>query len=167
MEPLARICLIGPEASGKTTLAAWLARAQGVPWLPEFARTYAENVRRPLVHDDVDEIARGHIAAEDALRAPRVVLDTDLVSTVVYSRHYYGSCAEWIEAAARARRADRYLLCRPDLPWTADGVRDRGDRRDELFDAFHATLEEFGAAVRVVEGSGNARLESAWIGLTV
>ena len=48
-----------------------------------------------------------------------MLLDTDLVSTVVYSRHYYGDCPAWIEAAAVRRLADLYLLHDIDVPWTA------------------------------------------------
>lgn len=129
-----RIVLTGPEATGKTTLAAALARRLGAPWLPEASRAYAEEVKRELVAADVESIATRTMRAEDAALAthpPLLVLDTDLISTVVYARHYYGGSPGWVEDAARARRGDLYLLCAPDLPWTADGVRDRPANREE------------------------------------
>ena len=159
-----RIVLTGPEASGKTTLAAALARHFRSPWLPEQARAYAVEVKRALTLDDVEPIARRTIAAEDlklAANPPLILLDTDLISTVVYSRHYYGSCAAWIETQARARRGDLYLLCRPDLPWESDGVRDRPAQREELFALFDAALAEFGCTASEVAGKGMIRERAA------
>ena len=51
--------------------------------------------------------------------------DQDLLSTVVYARHYYGDCPPWIERLAVERLGDLYLLCPPDVPWSADRRRDR------------------------------------------
>ena len=58
LPPHFRVCLIGPECTGKTTLAQRLASHYATVWVPEFAREYAERVRRELKHDDVDPIAR-------------------------------------------------------------------------------------------------------------
>ena len=70
-----------------------------------------------------------------------VVKDTDLVSTVVYASHYYGSCPAWIERAARERLGDLYLLLHPDVPWVADGLqRDRPADRARLHQLFRERL---------------------------
>ena len=158
------IVLTGPECSGKTTLAAALAEEFSAPWTPEAARLFAEGSDAPLSAATVAPIARLAIALEDEARASApalLVRDTDLVSTVVYARHYYGYCEPWIEAAARARVADLYLLCAPDLPWTADGVRDRPTQRAELHAAFARTLLAFGGSVVPVQGVGEARTAAA------
>ena len=79
------------------------------------------------------------------------------MSTVVYARHYYGDCPRWIERLAAERRGDLYLLCRPDLPWESDGVRDRPAAREEIHALFAATLAAAGARVVDVAGGGGAR----------
>jgi len=147
------VCLIGPECTGKTTLARQLAAHFGVPWVPEFVREYAERVRRPLTVEDVEPIAMGEIALLDAAPGDGLlILDTDLISTMVYSRHYYGGCPEWIVAEASARRADLYLLTGIDVPWSGDDVRDSAEARSILHRAFASALDVLD--VRVVEISG-------------
>jgi NadR type nicotinamide-nucleotide adenylyltransferase len=160
-----RVCLIGAECTGKTRLAEDLARHFAAVCVPEYAREYAVRVARPLTYMDVGPIAEGQIALEEAApRAPRSalrILDTDLISTVVYSRHHYGLCPEWIEREARKRRADLYLLLDIDVPWVADPARDSGERRDRLHDEFRDALEEFEARYELVSGEWKERLRHA------
>ena len=159
LKPLS-VVVTGSECTGKTTLAAALATRFGCPWSPEFARRHAEAVGATLGSEDVEPIARGQRDAEDAATAIAerlVVHDTDLVSTVVYARHYYGACPDWIEEAARARRADLYLLLHPDTAWASDGVRDRPRHREEMHALFGATLAELGAVVVEVRGPWEKR----------
>lgn len=161
--PRIRVCLIGPECTGKTTLAQRLARELGGAWVPEFAREYAEARGNVLTADDVEPIARGQMANEDRpIDSEVVILDTDLISTVVYARHYYGVCPEWIERAARERRADLYLLLDTDVAWEADAARDSGgDAREDLFDAFRAALDEFEVRWEIVSGDWDERADLA------
>ncbi len=160
----ARIVLTGPECTGKTTLTVQLAKRFDAPWVPEASRAYAVRERRPLTAADVEPIARLQMEYEDvavAGKPPVAFLDTDLLSTIAYARHYYGKSGAWLEAAARARPGDLYLLCAPDLPWTADGVRDRPENRGAMYAHFEGVLSEFGAVVRTVHGTGTARLAAA------
>jgi len=162
-----RIVVTGSESTGKTSLAAELAARLGVPWVPEYARTYAESKGGLLLADDVDPIARGQIAREeDTISAASedlslIVLDTDLVSTVVYGRHYYGDTPEWIVTEARRRLGDLYLLTDIDLSWTPDTVRDRPHDRAEVHARFELTLRHLGALWVPVHGAGPHRLDRA------
>ena len=154
-----RLCLTGPECTGKSELALRLAAELGAELVLEYAREYAEEVRRELTASDVEPIARGEIANLDRAAGPRVVLDTDLLSTVVYARHYYGACPAWIEEEARRRMADFYLLMDTDVPWTADAIRGEEGDREDLFDAFRRALDELGARWVIVSGTGEERWE--------
>lgn len=166
------ITVTGPESTGKTTLAAALARHLSTAWTSEFARAYAAggaaSPPRLLTAADVEPIARGQAAQQArAQRAARarglraLVQDTDLVSTVVYARHYYGSCPAWIVNAAGRARAALYLLCDVDVPWIPDGVRDRPDAREAIMALFRATLAELGCDVALVSGSWDERTARA------
>jgi NadR type nicotinamide-nucleotide adenylyltransferase len=151
----------GSECTGKTTLAGWLAEQFGAPCSGEFARAYLDRKGAPLVEGDVEPIARGQIAGEDAAMAGsfRVLLkDTDLVSTVVYAHHYYGACPGWIERSARERLGDLYLLLHPDVLWVADGLqRDRPSDRVLLHARFSDQLRALGARVVDIAGAWPAR----------
>jgi NadR type nicotinamide-nucleotide adenylyltransferase len=158
MATLPRVCLTGPESTGKSELAAALSRHFNQPWTPEFAREYAET-HDDLSERDVEPIACGEMALLN--RGDRI-LDTDLLSTVVYARHYYGSCPRWIEEEAHRRRADLYLLMDTDLSWQADPARDAGgEEREDLFDAFRAALDEFETKWTIVSGDWPARFKTA------
>ena len=159
-----RVVLTGSESTGKSTLAAELASHYGVELVPEFVRTFAEQKGTAIDFGDHGPIARGQIALEDAAiaRAARLVIqDTDLLSTVVYCRHYFGRCPAWIEDAAAARLPALYLLCATDVEWIADGVRDRGHMRDEMQQLFADAVRGSGARFRNVSGSRLGRFTEA------
>ena len=162
------VVVTGSESTAKTTLASDLAREFGNVWVPEYSQMYAVEqleLGRTLESTDVEPIARGEIAAIDAAlptaRNELIVLDTDLVSTVVYANHYYGSCPRWIEEAARSRLGDLYLLCDIDVPWVAAAFRDRPHLRAEIQGLFIDTLASFGARVVGVRGTWAERWEIA------
>ncbi len=165
-----RICLIGPESTGKTQLAQRLAEHFDTSWVPEFARQYAEAHANRLTYDDVEPIAKGELSQlpnpESRIPNP-VFLDTDLISTVVYARHYYGRCPDWIVEEAHTRRADLYLLMDTDVEWKADAARDTGgEGREELFDAFRAALDEFETNWVIISGDWEERFRSAVAAIT-
>jgi nicotinamide riboside kinase len=121
-------------------------------------------VRRELLWSDVVPIAHQHIAlveAGDAMAravgSPVIILDTDLVSTVIYSRHYYAAVPRCVAQEERERRADLYLLCDVDVPWVPDGVRDRPTNREQMFGRFRSALRRRRANLVIVRGAWDAR----------
>lgn len=160
-----RVVVTGSECTGKTTLAEALAEHYGTVLVPEYVRRFVSEKGAAPEYRDVDAIARGQIELEDRLAAKAshlLIQDTDLLSTVVYSRHYYGRCPRWIEYALQARAADLYLLADIDVPWVADGdQRDRGDRREEMQQLFRRALVDLGLRFTEVRGPLGGRLEAA------
>lgn len=157
---LIRVVLAGSESTGKTVLARQLADQYHAELVPEFVRDFAVRKGSPLELADTAAIARGQMALEDehAARATKLLIqDTDLLSTVVYSAHYYGECPAWIADVARERKPDLYLLLEIDVPWMADDVRDRGTRREEVQQLFRAAVAGSGANYVVIEGTWEQR----------
>ena len=165
---LRRVVITGPESTGKTTLSQRIAELANAEWVPEASRIYAERKGGELQASDVAPIAREHIrladAATERARATGkelLVLDTDLLSTVVYARHYYRLVPDWVERMERARRGDLYLLCDIDVPWIPDGIRDRPANREEMFALFRDALVRRKAPFVLVHGSWDERWEIA------
>ena len=159
-----RVVLTGSESTGKSTMALALARHYGTIALPEFARQYMDAKGSALDADDVEPIVRGQLASEEmALGSAKRILiqDTDVVSTMVYARHYNGRCPSWIVEAASIHRASLYLLSDIDVPWVADPQRDRGHMRAEMHALFVAALREIGARVVLIRGEWSARQGAA------
>lgn len=159
-----KVVVTGSESSGKTDLARRLATHFNAPFSTEFVRAYAAERDAKLGFGDHGPIARGQMAAEDAAIASArdiVVLDTDLVSTIVYCEHYFGRSPEWIETEAKSRAGQLYLLLSPDIPWVADGVRDREDRRVEMHALFRGKLEGLGLNYVEIGGEGDDRFRAA------
>jgi NadR type nicotinamide-nucleotide adenylyltransferase len=159
-----KVVLTGSESTGKTELAHALGERLDAPVAEEFVRRFAQGRDGRIEFSDHGAIARGQMALEDAAIAAAsdvVILDTDLFSTVVYCEHYFGRCPEWIAETARSRAAHLYLLMQPDIPWIADGVRDRGEQRDEMHALFRARLQAFGVHVVEIAGDRTQRIDRA------
>lgn len=160
-----RVVVTGSECTGKTTLAEALADSRQVICVPEYVRQFVRNKGAAPDRADVEAIARGQITLEDeALRAGHdlVIQDTDLLSTVVYSDHYYGDCPAWIREKLARRTPDLYLLAGIDVPWVADGhQRDRGHMREEMQDLFRHALKELRVPFREVSGPLASRLRDS------
>lgn len=164
----ARVVVItGAESTGKSTLAAALAKEFGATLSLEFARAYAERVQRALDASDVESIAQGQLANEDAAIARAAggmaVLDTDLRSTLLYAQHYYGQrqVPAWLRAAVEARRVALYLLCDDDVPWRPDPVRDSAEARSAMQRRIAASVRASEAPVVLVRGTPDERLKQS------
>jgi NadR type nicotinamide-nucleotide adenylyltransferase len=175
-----RICLVGAESTGKTTLAQALARHFGVAWMPEYGREYCERKYGlapfapdgdPVLDDWASEeflaIAQEHARREDeaAARAepPLLIVDTDAFATCLWHERYLGGQEPTLEALAEARRPlyRLYLLCGSDIPWVQDGTRDGRAIRETMQGRFRQRLEASGRPWLAVSGSPEQRLAQA------
>lgn len=120
-----RICILGGESTGKSTLAVALAQALDTLHVPEYGRELWEAKRGALVFDDLLAIGQRQVEMEDeaAGRANRyLVCDTSPLTTLFYSQHMFQRVAPALEELAR-RAYDLTLLCAPDFPFVQDGTR--------------------------------------------
>lgn len=170
-----RVCVYGPESTGKTTLTQRLAAHYDTVWVAEYARPYLDQAnasRSPIdggpsafvTADDIPEIARGHARAEDAaasLARRLVFIDTDLVTTTIYSDFYFGGCPDSIRREARRRPYDLTLLLDVDVPWVDDPLRDQPADRDTWMARFRDALAEHGRRWVDISGPWDERFALA------
>jgi NadR type nicotinamide-nucleotide adenylyltransferase len=161
---LKRVCVFGPESTGKSTLTAQLATRFQTAYVPEYARTLIEFQQGEIRLEDMERIARGQIAAEESLaRNGRRVLicDTDPLTTTIWSDVLFGTCPPIVQELAQQRTYDLYLLLDVDVPWVNDIVRYRPDERHAFFDHCRAELEKRERKYVVVSGDWAKRFEIA------
>lgn len=159
-----RIAIVGPECTGKTTLAEALAQHYQTVWVPEFARTYLDELGRPYTQEDLLDIAHGQIKWEDeyALQANNLLIcDTNLLVIKIWSEFKYGNCHSEIIHAVHSRHYDLHLLTHPDVPWEDDPQREHPDKRDLLFSIYKREIERMNVAYTEIYGSPEERLEKA------
>ena len=179
--PLKKIVIIGPESTGKSTLCEGLAAHYDTEWVQEYARGYMLAHGTAYSYDDLSTIARGQLALEDAAEAElgerkerkagaaeltgdRVLfIDTDLYVMKVWSEYVFGRCETWILKEIAARQYDGYLLCRTDLPWVKDELREYPDlaTRERLYHIYKDILVNQNVPWVEIGGSADGRLKNA------
>ncbi len=166
MGEVKRVCLLGAESTGKSTLAEALARRFGTVWNPEYGRPYTLIGRQPdapWTSREFTHIARVHCWYEDFLAAlARDVLfsDTDAFTTSVFHEVYLGRPAQGFEELVD-RSYDLFLVCGVDVPWRHDGIREFEDQRRWMHERYVERARTSGSPWLLVEGPVEARLEEA------
>lgn len=161
-----KIVVIGGESTGKSTLCEQLATYYNTLWVKEFAREYLEQLRREYVEEDLLQIAKGQLNAEDdAITKANQFLfcDTDLQVIKVWSEYKYGRCDAWITQQILTRKYDAYIITSPDFPWQDDPLREHPEPalRDYFFNLYTEMIATNGAPYYIVDGSEEKRLQQA------
>ena len=157
--------VVGPESTGKTTLAQSLAESWSVPWVEEAARAYLD-VRSEYDESDLLEIARDQWSLEQAgvaeagKRGLSVVLDTDLLVIKIWSEYRYERCHPWILERLAQAPERLYLLTGTDVPWEPDPLRENPLDRDEIYELYRRALVELQRPFLELTGSTETRIET-------
>lgn len=161
-----RILILGPESTGKSTLAQDLSTYYGEPWVPEYAREYLQNLNVSYDFEDLSTIARGQIALENQKEKEAskfLFCDTDLRVIHIWSAHKYGKTASWIVDEIKKRKYDLILLTDIDMPWEEDPQREHPEpeMRVFFFNQYLKLAEESGFPLEVMSGPRDERLQRA------
>ncbi|MHA6789004.1 AAA family ATPase [Pseudomonas bijieensis] len=166
------VVLTGPESSGKSWLAAQLQEHFGGVRVDEYVRHFMERTQRDTCLADITDIAAGQLAWEDEARARRpalLILDTHLLSNILWSQTLFGDCPGWLESALLARHYDLHLLLSPEqVEWTGDGLRCQPGLAERLafFEAIEAWLSEHQRPFQVIEGDWAQRQRQVFAAVT-
>jgi HTH-type transcriptional repressor of NAD biosynthesis genes len=164
-----RVCIIGPESTGKTTLAGRLARHFNTMMVPEYARGLIDVLGGQVLDHAFPMFVQGQAASEAALarQANRVLIcDSDALTTMLYRRLYYGDCPDYLRAAVERERYDLYLLTDHDTPFVEDPQRNHPHARAWFFDQCVEWLDSRSASFVVLSGGWDARFEIARAAVT-
>jgi len=162
-----KVAIIGPESTGKSTLCEQLAVQYQTEWIPEFARNYLLEIRRPYTYEDLLYIAQGQLAQEDhivsTVNSGLVFIDTDMYVMKVWCEYVFKKCHPFILNEIANRKYDAYLLCNTDLPWVADELREYPDleSRERLYYMYKDLMVNQLTPWTDIRGDYNERLQKA------
>ena len=88
-----------------------------------------------------------------------VLTDTFLLVILVWSQYRYGKVSDTVQELYSKYQPDIYLLCKPDLPWKHDILRENEHDRDGLFELYLEHIESSGIPYFIVEGLGAERMK--------
>ena len=176
-----KIVAIGPESTGKSTLCSDLAKIFSTNWCKEYAREYMLAHGKKYSYGDLFTIAKGQLQLEEeatnaciALHEqekkegrPILFLDTDMSVMKVWCEFVFGKCHPMILEEIVQRTYDGYLLCKPDLPWVKDELREDPDlvTRETLYHHYKDLLVNQGTPWFEVNGLYPDRIDGTvkWI----
>lgn len=166
MKTLPKIIVItGAESTGKSTLTEALANHFKVPFIPEIAREYVENLHEKYNYNDVEKIAQKQVEQLNNLKNTNhqfIFVDTWLIITKIWFEVVFKKTPNWFESEFHKSKIDLFLVCDTDLPWIPDPVRENGgEQRIILHNKYIDTIREYNFKYKVVSGKGDDRIKNA------
>lgn len=176
-----KIVVIGPESTGKSTLCERLAAHFSTIWCKEYARAYLLEHGKDYTYEDLLTIAKGQLQAEDLavrklttdqpglrqLPTPLLFIDTDMIVMKVWCEFVFGRCHSFVLDEIVKRTYHGYLLCKPDLNWVQDELREYPDleTREQLYHHYKDAMVNQSAPWFEVGGQDPERTASAidWV----
>lgn len=157
-----KVCFYGPESTGKSFMAQKLAGVYNTKFVPEVAREMLTNNAfnvYDIVRIGQAQLARVRLKLQSANKI--LICDTDLITTQIYSKIYLGTVPEVLYQLEKEIRYDQYFLFNIDVPWVKDGLRDLGERRQEVYGMFEGELVK--RQIPYVTVSGNYEQREAML----
>jgi HTH-type transcriptional repressor of NAD biosynthesis genes len=155
-----KICIYGPESTGKSTLAIALAKRFNTTFVPEVAREFL--ITNDFTVEDIVAIGIAHEVRlkQQALHANKVLFcDTDVITTQIYSKYYLNVVPEILYTLENRTVYNHYFLLDIDVPWVEDGLRDLGHKREEMFSIFKQELDRRSMMYTLLRGSHSERMQ--------
>lgn len=156
------VSFTGPECSGKTTLSLRLAKISGGIYVSEAARTLDYLITSGYSLNEIETLARAQIKSEEdakKLKPGLLICDTDLRVIYVWIQEKFETCPAWIEDELKTRKYDLIFLCKPDLPWIHDPLRENPKDRDRLYARYLESFQRFPSPFVEIYGLGEKRMD--------
>ncbi len=151
-----RIAFTGPESSGKTTMSKWLSEHFSFDFVEEYAREHLSQ-KTNYNREDLNKIATEQFRRYQA--SGNMAIDTEMLVMKVWFEEKYNYCSDLILELLERQKLDFYFLCKPDIPWEEDPLRENPLDRDRLFMKYEENLIEQGFDYIVLEGTFIERKE--------
>lgn len=168
-----RVCVLGAESTGTTTLAKALADHYKTVWVPEYGRMYSEGKlyagsEAAWRSEEFTFIAHQQAALEDRLAESAhnlTICDTDPFATSVWHERYLGKSLPVLDAYATRRPYTLYIVTGDEIPFVQDGTRDGEHIRHDMHKRFVEKLVQYQKPFIVVRGNPDERLKAAIVAI--
>jgi NadR type nicotinamide-nucleotide adenylyltransferase len=145
---ITKVCFMGAPSTGKSTLAAALAKKYETLFMPEYgAEFWLEHQKdRRITLEQFEEIAPEHDRREDELllKSRRYLFcDTCPITTYVFAKDYHGQAGPILTDHARRaeKNYDLFFLCDIDIPyhdtWDRSGTQKREWFQNQIIGDLH------------------------------
>jgi len=158
-----KVLITGPESSGKSVLAEQLAKHYNSVMVEEYARTYLEG-KTGYQESDLSQIALGQVRAEEEGRQKSsrfLFCDTGLEVIKIWSIEKYKRVDPIILEMLDQAKYDLIFLCKPNIPWQPDPLRENPIDRDRLFSLYVDHFESANLKVHIIDASIDLRVKQA------
>ncbi|MEN5235420.1 ATP-binding protein [Sphingobacterium faecium] len=162
---LIKIAVVGPESTGKSTIAQAVAQHFNTVCVPEYAREYCKNLHNEYTLQDEVNMYYGQIALENTLiplaKNNLLICDTTIMTIKIWCDYLFGDTPQDVKDEINSRHYDLYLLMDIDLPWEEDPLRDFPEHREHFMGVWESELKSLDANYIIISGLGDERLNNA------
>lgn len=158
---LLKIAVVGPESTGKSTMANYLAKKLETVCVPEYARYYCKNLNNQYTLQDEVNMFYGQLALEEAViplvKNDILISDVTILTIKIWCDHLFGDTPQEVKDEIKRRHYDLYLLMDIDLPWEEDPLRDFPEQRTHFMEIWKQELVDLQANYVLISGIGAER----------
>lgn len=163
-DSLLKIAVVGPESTGKSTMAQHLSKVLDSSYVPEYARYYCKNLQNQYSLQDETNMFYGQVALEEAISSQTknniLICDTTIMTVKIWCDHLFGHTPYEVTSEITQRRYDLYLLMDIDLPWENDPLRDFPEEREHFMKIWKKELDALNAKYTIISGLNDQRLQN-------
>ena len=151
-----KICIMGPESTGKSVLAARLAKHYGTVYVSEYARGLIDLLDNTFTQDDIHYIARARSPRKRPWPAGQSFVDLRHRPDHHHhlERYFFQGLPVLDQEEADRREYDLYLLTDIDVPWVDDPQRYLPKDRKAFLNRCKRELESRNRPYMVISETG-------------
>ena len=147
-----KVIINGPESSGKTTLCEYLVKKLDARYIQEYPRIYLEMTDGAYTHVDLLIMASDIDDLISELDDERLwIIDTNIINIKIWYQYKFGGLPPSLTSFEDNKDAI-HLLCKPDIPWEEDALRENPDDRGDIFDMYRKYMYEAEIKYHIIEG---------------
>lgn len=159
-----KICFLGPESTGKSTLGKKVAQTLGSRYVPEYAKAILEKEVNGFCIHHVSTFVNEQIKLEKTLARfsnQFLICDSSAITTKIYAEMFFHESFSWIDEVIQENKYHHYFLFKPDTPFinAAHRINLNDVEPQEIikyrefeFNKFLTALNNFGFHYTIVDG---------------